>query len=85
MNLVQRVGRLLGRAPKYDPATHPVFSQFKPWSGFAPAEFDVNFVGQRTDVSFNAGWADAERMRDRETWPPYPPLSDETFEWETLL
>ena len=63
----------------------PIFSEFERWHGFAPANFDVNFLGQRTDVSFNSGWADAERTRDRETFPPYPALSEETFEWIALF
>jgi hypothetical protein len=63
----------------------PIFSEFEPWHGLAPANFDVTFLGQRTDVSFNSGLADSERTRDREAFPPYPVLSEETFEWVALL
>lgn len=69
----------------YDFAKDPIFSQFTPWEGRADAGFDLNFVGQRTDVTFNAGWADEERMKDRYAWPPYPALGEETFEWINLL
>ena len=51
----------------------------------APAYFDVNFLGQLTDVSFNAGWADAERVRERDAWPPYPKIDEEIFEWRHML
>ena len=73
-------------ASAYNFASDPLFSQFKPWSGPVKAGFDANFVGQFTDVSFNAGWADETRTRDREnTSAPYPRVHDETFEWEILL
>jgi hypothetical protein len=49
------------------------------------AGFDVNILGQLTDVSFHAGWSDDERMRDRESWPPYPAISEEIFEWRHML
>jgi FkbM family methyltransferase len=68
-----------------DSAAEPIFSQFARWRGRAPAGFDVNFVGQLTDVSFNAGWADAVRMSDRDYWPPYAEICEEIFEWECLL
>src|SRR5258708_598016 len=69
----------------FDFANDPVFSRFALWSGKADAGFDVNFLGQRTDVSFNEGWADADRTIDRQAWPPYPQASEETFEWLLLL
>jgi FkbM family methyltransferase len=70
----------------YDFASDPIFGQFRPWIGPVKAGFDVNFVGQLTDVAFNSGWADEHRTKDRaQTWPPYPPLQGETFEWELLL
>jgi FkbM family methyltransferase len=61
------------------------FRSIVPWSGRAAAGFDMNFLGQRTDVQFNKGWADAERMTERDTWPPLPPYSEETIEWDALL
>jgi FkbM family methyltransferase len=63
----------------------PIFAEFGLWHGQAPANFDVNFLGQRTDVSFNSDWSDSERTRDRQARPPYPPLSEETFEWIALF
>jgi FkbM family methyltransferase len=69
----------------YDLSADPVFSKFVPWHGEVAAGFDVNFVGQLTDVSFNKGWDDAERMTDRYCWPPYPPIDEEIFEWKILL
>jgi FkbM family methyltransferase len=71
--------------PFYESLPVPIFSEFGLWRGYAPANFDVTFLGQRTDVSFNSGWADAERTRDREAQPPYPTLSEETFEWIALF
>lgn len=62
-----------------------IFSEFDPWYGEAPAGFDVSFLGQRTDVSFNTGWADSERTVNRMAWPPWPTLSEETFEWIALF
>ena len=69
----------------YAVSADPLFLQFPPWAGRASAGFDVNFLGQVTDVSFNAGWADAERTADRDAWPPYPAISEEIFEWQMLL
>lgn len=69
----------------YDLSADPVFREFVPWHGNVAAGFDVNFVGQLTDVSFNKGWEDAERRRDRYCWPPHPPIDDEIFEWKILL
>ena len=65
--------------------TDPVFREFVPWHGNVAAGFDVNFVGQLTDVSFNKGWDDKERMRNRYCWPPYPPIDEEIFEWRIML
>lgn len=45
----------------------------------------VNFLGQRTDVNFNAGWADAVRTSTRMAYPDAPPLDNETVEWNCLL
>jgi FkbM family methyltransferase len=69
----------------YDLSQHPIFGQFTPWSGRAKAGFEVDFLGRRTDVTFTKGWADAERSRDRDAWPPYPAPSEETFEWLVLM
>jgi len=84
---IKRVTQLLkGAAGKtYDLSSDPVFREFVPWHGNVAAGFDVNFLGQLTDVSFNKGWDDQERMRDRYSWPPYPPLDEELFEWKTML
>jgi hypothetical protein len=68
-----------------DISADPICREFTPWHGRAPAYFDVNFLGQLTDVSFNAGWADAERVRERDTWPPYPKIEEEIFEWRHML
>ena len=68
-----------------DISVDPICSEFPQWHGRAPAGFDVNFLGQLTDVSFNAGWADAERTRDRDAWPPYPRIDEEIFEWRHLF
>jgi FkbM family methyltransferase len=68
-----------------EPVEVPIFAEFESWQGLAPANFDVNFLGQRTDVSFVSGWADKERLIDREAWPPYPTVSEETFEWVAVL
>jgi FkbM family methyltransferase len=62
-----------------------VFSSISAWHGLAPAGFDVNFVGQTTNVHFNKGWDDAERLSDRQAWPPCPSQDSETAEWECLL
>lgn len=67
------------------PAEHPTFREFQPWNGRVGAGFDVNFVGQLTDVRFVTGWADEARMKDRDAWPPYPQPSEENFEWLTIL
>lgn len=72
-------------AKPYDLSTDPVFREFVPWSGDVAAGFDVNFVGQLTDVSFNKGWDDDERRRDRYVWPSYPVIDDEIPEWKTML
>ena len=69
----------------YDISNDPVFREFVPWHGNVAAGFDVNFVGQLTDVSFNKGWDDDERTRDRYCWPPYPSIDEEIFEWKTML
>ncbi len=68
-----------------DISADPICREFTPWHGHAPAYFDVNFLGQLTDVSFNAGWADAERVRERDAWPPYPQINEEIFEWRHML
>lgn len=62
------------------------FSRFRQWSGTAEAGYDVNWLGQRTDVRFVHGWADAARLQERRYDPcPYPALNEEVFEWLTLL
>lgn len=63
----------------------PSVSEFERWHGLAFANFDVTFLGQRTDFFFNFRWADSERTRNREAFPPYPALSEETFEWVALM
>jgi FkbM family methyltransferase len=69
-----------------DLSTDPVFREFVPWQGNVAAGFDVNFLGQLTDVSFNKGWNDQERMQDRYGWPPYPASADaEVYEWRSML
>lgn len=68
-----------------DISNDPVFREFVPWTGNVAAGFDVNFVGQLTDVSFNSGWDDEERKRDRYCQPSYPPIDDEIPEWKTML
>jgi hypothetical protein len=69
----------------FDLSTDPVFREFQPWHGHVAGGFDVNFLGQFTDVSFCQGWNDQERTRDRLCWPSYPVIGDELFEWKTLL
>ncbi len=69
----------------FDFRRDPVFGRFQPWRGFVAAGFHPNFLGQMTDVSFVAGWADEERMKDRQATLGYPGISEETFEWQLLL
>jgi FkbM family methyltransferase len=69
----------------FDFSKDPIFSQFPRWHGRARAGFDVNFLYQKTDVSFVAGWATEERSKDRDARPSYPAASEETFEWLSLL
>jgi FkbM family methyltransferase len=69
----------------HDISADPICREFIPWQGRAPAYFDVSFLGQLTDVAFNAGWADAERVRERDAWPPYPKIDEEIFEWRHML
>jgi FkbM family methyltransferase len=66
-------------------ADHPTFREFKPWFGRVKAGFDVNFVGQLTDVRFHKGWDTPDRMQDRDVWPPIFEAGEETFEWLLLL
>jgi FkbM family methyltransferase len=68
-------------------AEHLVFKQFAPFRGHAAAGYDVNFVGARTDVEFlrGFGWASPDRMVDRDFEAPYPPIGEETFEWQIML
>ncbi|MGH7102387.1 MAG: hypothetical protein ACREFJ_08315 [Acetobacteraceae bacterium] len=48
--------------------------------------YDVNWLGQMTDVQFVKGYADNARSRERRYDPvPHLPLGEETFEWLTLL
>lgn len=69
----------------FESARDAVFSPFGMWAGFAPAGFDVNFLGQKTDVSFCDGWADEWRTVDRSIQVGYPPLTEELFEWQIML
>lgn len=74
------------RSPRYlDLATDTVFARFSKWRGTAAAGYDVNFLGQRIDVRFVAGWNDAARMRERQWEAPYPAVSEEVFEWLLML
>jgi FkbM family methyltransferase len=76
----------MSRVQAFDVSTDPVFREFLPWQGNVAAGFDVNFLGQLTDVSFNKGWNDRERMQQRYGWPPYPSTTDEEiFEWRFML
>ena len=68
-----------------DLSLDPLFAAFTPWRGWAPAGFDVDFLGQVTALSFIDGATDAARMKDRMAWPSYPQINDEIFEWRSLL
>jgi FkbM family methyltransferase len=69
------------------PAEHPTFREFTPWRGRAPAGYDVNFVGQKTDIEFlrGSGWATPDRMVERDLQTRHRPADVETFEWLMLL
>jgi FkbM family methyltransferase len=67
------------------PQEHPLLRDIKPWSGRARAGFDVNFLGQATDVRFVAGWDTPDRLIDRDAWPPFYPANEETFELLLML
>jgi hypothetical protein len=68
-----------------DLSRDPLFASFTPWHGWAPGGFDVDFLGQMTDLSFIDGANDAARMMDRMASPSYPQINDEIFEWQSLL
>jgi FkbM family methyltransferase len=64
------------------PSHHPVFEQFQRWSGNVPDKTEVNFVGQIIDRRFEGH----ENLTFASTpTPDYPELSEETFEWITIL
>ncbi|MGH7086697.1 MAG: FkbM family methyltransferase [Acetobacteraceae bacterium] len=76
----------LGRRRRLDYIADTTFSRFRPWSGIAEAGYDLNWIGQRTDVRFVASWADEARSKERHYDPcPYPQLGEEIFEWLMLL
>ncbi|MGH7100858.1 MAG: FkbM family methyltransferase [Acetobacteraceae bacterium] len=77
---------MIDHAQKLDPVADTAFARFRPWNGTAPAGYDVNWLGQMTDVRFVAGWDDEARSVARHYDPaPYPALGEETFEWLTML
>lgn len=84
--LWQAASRLIGSVrrakPLYDPARHPVFSQFTPWSGMIRAGFVGGFLGEQTDTRF---FNPTDNPPERQSSSPYPALSEESFEWLALL
>jgi FkbM family methyltransferase len=69
--------------PQGLPQHHPMFVEFRRWSGQVPAGFEIDFLGTRSRTSFFSLMQ--PRPHDREETPEYPPFDEEYFEWIDLL
>ncbi len=64
---------------------HTIFSEFSTWKGVVPAYFTADFLGTMTSVDFMEGSNIQEHSTDRYQETPYPQVSEEYFEWISLL
>jgi FkbM family methyltransferase len=65
------------------PDHHPVFSQFKRFSGEVPAGHGIDFLGTKISGQFTAGLGTWPEARTKQTY--YPNIDEEYFEWIDLL
>lgn len=67
---------------------HTIFSEFSTWKGMVPAYFTADFLGTMTSVDFvdlMRGSNTQGHSSDRYQEIPYPQVSEEYFEWISLL
>jgi FkbM family methyltransferase len=61
---------------------HPVFARFKRWQGPVEDGYQANWIGAVQSVGYVAG---TTSNASTDTEPPYPPPSEDLFEWISVL